>query len=413
MSEHTWNRRQFLGRTAGAMAAIQAGRAIARVPGANDRISIGVIGTGERGCNALIPEAYRFSEQENVEITAVCDPWNEARQRAVGKVKELFGKEPRQFIHYQDLLALKDIDAVISASPDHQHCTILKASVLAGKDVYQEKPIAMDLAELIDTYDTVKESGRIVQMGTQLRSWPSFTAVRRIVQGGYIGNVCKVEQVRNSLIPYWQERYRDIKESDTDWKAFLMHRPYRPFDADQCTAWYGYRDFSSGPIGGLMVHFIDLVHYITEGIFPCKAVTIGGKYFYKDARTCPDNVQTILEYPEGFLVSYSTCIGNGSNSYTRFYGTRGTIDCTNWSEPFLTTQGTPDPGRIPDKYMIPGVEMPHHMENWLQCLRSRKQPNANIDAGYQHGVAVILSDMAYVTGRAMIYDREKREIREA
>ena len=112
MSESVLNRRQFLSRSAGAVALMPVTAAMARVPGANEKISIGVIGTGQRGRNALMPEVHRFSEQENVEIVAVCDPWNEAREKAVAKVKEWYGREPRQFIHFQDLLALKDVDAV-------------------------------------------------------------------------------------------------------------------------------------------------------------------------------------------------------------------------------------------------------------------------------------------------------------
>ncbi|MFH1737358.1 MAG: Gfo/Idh/MocA family oxidoreductase [bacterium] len=413
MSESVLNRREFLSRSAGAVAWVPVTAAMARVPGSNDKISVGVIGTGNRGRTALMPEVYRFSEQENVEITAVCDPWNEAREQAAAKVKEWYGREARQFVHYQDLLALKDVDAVLVACPDHQHCTVLKASVEAGKDVYQEKPIAMNLEELVAAYDAVKKHNRIVQLGTQLRSWPSFTGVRQVVQGGNLGKICKVEQVRNDPEPYWFRYAKDIKESDTDWKTFLMNKPYRPFDADQCTAWYGYRDFSSGPIGGFMSHFIDLVHYITDSRFPLRAVTMGGKYAFGDKRTCPDTIQTLLEYPEGFLVSYSSCLGNGSGSYTRFYGTRGVIDATNWSEPVMSGEGCKGPDRIEGEWPVPKVDMPHHMENWLQCLRSREQPNANIEAGYMHGVACILSDRAYVTGRAMMYDREKREIREA
>jgi hypothetical protein len=140
---------------------------------------------------------------------------------------------------------------------------------------------------------------------------------------------------------------------------------------------------------------------------------MGGTYVYKDQRTCPDSVQTLLDYPEGFLVSYSTMFGNGSGSYTRFYGTRGSVDCTDWENPIMSSEDTKDPDHIKGKQPVPPVEMPHHMEDWLKCLRSRKKPNADIDAGYQHGVAVILSDMAFITGRTMIYDAAKREIREA
>ena len=415
MSNRLWNRREFLSRSAGAAAMVPlTAVALERAQAANEKISIGVIGTGSRGRDAHMKDIFRFSEQENVEITAVCDPWKQAREKAVDMAKEWYEREPRQFIRYQDVLALKDVDAVVLSCPDHQHATVLKAAAEARKDVYIEKPIAITLDELIAAVDTVKRNNCIVQVGTQLRSYGSFTGCRKVVQAGTLGDICKVEQVRNGQEPYWL-RYgeRPLTESDVDWKAFLMNRPDRPFDAHQYAGWYGYRDFSVGPVGGFMSHFIDLVHYITGAKFPSRSVTMGGQYVYKEPWTCPDSIQTLLEYPEGFLVSYSSSFGNGSGSYTRFFGTEGMIDCSDWDEPFMTGEGTDNPNNIKKNTPVEKVKMPHHMENWLQCLRSRKQPNANIDAGYQHGVACILSDRAFVTGRTMIYDADKREIREA
>ena len=414
MSQQSLNRREFLSHSAGVAASVPLAAVARRVHGANEKLRIGMIGTGSRGRNAHMKDIYRFSEKENVEITALCDPWDENRQQAAAMVKEWWGRDPMETTRFEELLALDDVDAVVVACPDHQHARVLKASAEAQKDIYQEKPIAMTLDELKEAVDAVKKNNVIVQVGTQLRSWGSFTAVKNLVRAGEIGPVCKTEQVRNGLEPYWN-RYaeRPVTKDGVDWKAFLMHRAYRPFDADQFAGWYGYRDFSSGPIGGFMSHYIDLVHYITGAKFPHRSVTMGGIYVYKNQRTCPDSVQTILEYPEGFLVSYSTMFGNGSGSYTRFFGTEGMVDMSDWNKPFITTKGTHDADRIKGEKPIEAVEMPHHMENWLQCLRTREQPNADIDAGYQHGVAVILSDRAYVTGKTMIYDAAKREIREA
>jgi hypothetical protein len=120
-----------------------------------------------------------------------------------------------------------------------------------------------------------------------------------------------------------------------------------------------------------------------------------------------------LEYPEGFMVSYSTMFGNANGSYMKFFGTRGMIDSTDWSNPFMTGQGSEDPNRIPAKKAVTPLRVPHHMDNWLQCLRTRTQPNANIDAGYQHAVACILADEAMVKERKMIFHPESRKIRPA
>jgi predicted dehydrogenase len=403
-------RRQFL--TAPALTALAARRAA----GANDRIGVGLIGCGNRGVEALLRGALEFREQTNIQFPAVCDIWRQARETAVNAVKSATGTEPAQVTAYRELLARQDVDAVIIATPDHQHATMLTDAVRAGKDAYVEKPLAMDMKELLVCHDAVKRSDRIVQMGTQIRSLPSSMAAKKFVAEGGLGKIFKIEQERNSIRPYWH-RYgeRKIAEGDTDWKAFLMHRRARAWDADQYAAWYGHREFSRGPHTNLMVHFIDLVHHITGASLPKRVVTLGGTYRYKDDRTAPDSVETILEYPdEGFLVRYSTAFGTSAGNYLKFFGTRGVLDAANWSgKPFaISGDGSDDPQRIQPGAGIPEMQSDPHMLNWLKCLRSREQPNAPIEAGYGHAVAVILSDEALIRGRRMVYDPARRAIRE-
>ena len=408
-------RREFLKTAAAGAAAVAAtqftARSYARILGANDRISIGQIGCGDRGRQAHMKQCIGHAKEENVEITAVCDPWKEMRENAAAMAKEAFGKEPRSFVRFQDLLALDDVDAVMIAAPDHLHCTILTGAAKSKKDAYCEKPLAMTLEELITAVDAVKKEKRIVQVGTQLRSMPSFTGCKKLVQSGALGGIFKASQVRNSYRPYWHSyANRPVQQSDADWKAFLGNRPVRPWNARQFAGWYGFRDFSSGPIGGFMSHFIDLVHYITGDQFPLYAVTLRGKKIWDDEFTCPENIETLLEYPSGMLVSYSTSFGYGGGNLMHFMGRRGMIDSTDWDSPTVSGKGSEDPDRIKTDGPVESVDMVPHMQNWLQCLRSRQQPNADIDAGYQHAVAVILSDRAMVEGRRMKYDSDKRRI---
>jgi len=414
MSLKRRTRREFmksaaLGAAAVASAQLTA-RSYARVIGANDRIRIGQIGCGDRGRQAHMQQVHQFSKEENVEIIAVCDPWKEMTDQAAALVKEWYGRDAKPFSRYQELIALSDIDAVCIASPDHLHPLILTAAANAGKDAYCEKPWAMKLEDLNMMVDAVKKNNRIVQAGTQLRSMASFTGCKKLVQSGALGRIFKAEQVRNGYQPYWH-RYaeRPIKESEVDWKAFLGPLPDRPFNGKLLAGWYGYRDFSSGPIGGFMSHFIDLVHYITDEKFPKCAVTLQGKKVWEDDFTCPEVVHTVLEYPSGMLVSYATTFGNGSGNLFHLFGKRGMMDCTDWEKPTVTGGGSEAPDKVKNGPVEP-VEITQHMQNWLQCLRTRRQPNANVDAGNQHGVAVILSDMAMVAGRRMVYDAEKRTI---
>jgi predicted dehydrogenase len=408
------SRREFVGTT---LVATTTAASFARILGANDRISIGIIGCGDRGRQALMKEIMEFQEQTNVEITAVCDPWRQMREQAVAQVKEASNREPAQFAHYGDLLALKNVDAVTIATPEHQHCTQLIAAARAGKDAYVEKPLAMNMEELIQAVDTVKKYDRIVQNGTQIRSLPQALAAREFIASGRLGKTLKAAQARNGSKPYWlQYAERPVKETDVDWKAFLMHLKPRPFDAKQYAGWYGYREFSRGPHTTQGLHFIDTVHFITGAGVPSRAVAHFGTFRYKDGWTVPDSVEMVFEYPEGFVVRYGQFFGNSAGRDNRIYGTRGSIDCSDWSwdgEWPVSGEGSDEPDKVENGTKLPRVESVPHMKNWLECLRTRKAPNAPMAAGYAHAVAGIMADESFIRGKRMAYDAAKRKIYEA
>jgi predicted dehydrogenase len=272
----------------------------------------------------------------------------------------------------------------------------------------------MTLESLKKACDAAREAKIVVQIGTQLRSFPTFTGCRELYKTGVLGKVGRIEQCRNSERPYWYGYVKDVKAEDVDWKEFLGDRPMRKFDPLLYSGWYGYREFSDGPIGGFASHYIDLVHYITGAKFPTSSVCLGGTFTWKDENnfTCPDHVQAMWIYPEGFMVSYSTNCGNGSGNSFKIFGDQGELDMVNWNAPFLTAEGanSKKKGPIRGKNPVKEVDCPEHFLDWLQCLRTRKTPNASIDAGYQHGVAVIMAMRSFDTGQRTVYDAEKREI---
>jgi len=379
-------------------------------------VRVANIGCGRRG---LLKELIQLKDSADIEIAAVCDTWRQKREKAAADVKEFTGKEPLQTAHYAEVLARKDIDAVVIATPDHLHCTMLIDAIKAGKDVYVEKPLAMSMRELLRAYDAVKRSDRIVQIGTQMRSYPNSGGAKKMIAAGELGKILKVEQVRNGYSPYWMsyggQAFFSEKpaEADVDWKAFLGDRKARPFEATQYQGWYGFRDFSRGPHTNLMVHFIDLVHYVTNASIPKRVVAMGGTYRWKNEFDNPDSVEVALEYPEGFMVRYCTVFGTGAGNYAKWFGTRGTLDAKNLSPSqkwVVSGQGSGEPDRIKEEVEVAPVETAHHMQNFLECVRSRQQPIAPIEAGYAHSVAVIMADDALTTGRRMMYDPAKREV---
>ena len=381
--------------------------------GANDRIRIGVIGCGDRGRNAHMKGLYAHLQAMNFEIVAVCDPWRVAREQANAMVKEWFGRDAQQCVSYRQLLELKDIDAVTIASPDHLHTTHLEAAARAGKHIYVEKPMAYDFDSLVRAVDAVKAAGTVVQVGTQLRSLPSIVGARDLYRTGIFGQLSRIEECRNSEKPYWYHYLKDVKEEDVDWKEFLHDRPMRPFRADLYSGWYGYYEFSKGPTPGFGAHFIDMVHFITGAKFPTSCVCLGGTYTWKDehAFTAPDCVQATWLYPEGFLVSISNNLGNGAGSTRKFYGDKGVLNVDNWNAPTFNCEGSPRrDGAIRGNNEVKPVDHPDHFLDWLQCMRSGNTPNASIDAGYQHAVAVVMAMTSYETGRKAVYDPIKRTL---
>ena len=407
------NRREFVVRTAAtALSAASYGRIL----GANNRIRVANVGCGRRG---LLRELIQIKDDAQLEVAAVCDTWKQKLEKASEQVKEFTGQSPFATSRMEDVLSRKDIDAVVIGTPDHLHCTQLIEAIRAGKDVYVEKPLAMNMRELIRAYDVVKRSDRVVQMGTQMRSYPQSGGAKSFLASGQLGKVLKVEQVRNGYSPYWMsfggETFANEKpsEADVDWKAFLGDRKPRSFDPQQYQNWFGYRDFSRGPHTNLMVHFIDLVHFVTGVQFPKRAVALGNTYRWKDKYDVPDSVEVAFDYPEGFMVRYCTLFGNSAGNYAKWFGTRGTLDARNLSARdtwVATGDGSGEPDRLTAAMDVPQLESVHHMKNWIDCIRTRQQPIAPIEAGYAHSVAVIMADEALVTGRRMTYDHSRREV---
>ncbi len=383
-----------------------------RVRGANDRIGVAMLGCGRRN---LLGEVLRHREEAKADVRVVCDIWRQSREEAAERVREAAGAAPDALHAYEDLLARDDVDAVVIGTPDHQHCLQLIDAMSAGKDVYVEKPLAMDLKELNRAYDAVKATDRVVQMGTQVRSFPTSVAARAFVRKGGLGNIFKIEQSRNSYKPYWY-RYaeRRLEAGDTDWQRFLMQRKGRPWDAQQYAGWFGFRDFSQGPHSNLGAHFFDLVHYITDAGAPTRAASMAGCYRWShDGFDVPDSIETTLEYPDkGFLVRYCSTFGVRGNSYLKFFGARGEMDASRWGDPFVLSGATvEDEDRIREGETIPEAESVPHMLNFLECVRTRATPNAPIEAGYSHSIAAILADESFVRGRRVEFDAKARRIR--
>ncbi|RJP32306.1 MAG: gfo/Idh/MocA family oxidoreductase [Candidatus Omnitrophota bacterium] len=425
-------RRKFVTTTssvgAGA-AALGAGFVSASAFGANDRLRLGIVGTGARG-NVLMSWAHRLQASHNVQFTAVCDIWNRRREDAAGKIGKWNEKAVACYRRLDDLCARDDTDVVIIATADFQHCYQAAKAVQAGKDVYVEKPFGCDFEQIKQAYLSIKASSRIVQMGTQSRGEGKYFGARDYIKSGALGKITYGEISECLFQPpgKCEEVGDHITREEIDWEEFLAYldparyewnpRHYREFRL--------FWPFSSGCFCQRMSHRIDLVNLALDAA-PNYATAMGGVYLWKDGRTNPDTVQCLLEYPDGVLISYHLRMGNSANGRGIYlYGTNGTLDLNQGLA--LSNGGGGevswiDAGKgglactidkrkiVKDHFTIPSPPSVDHLGNFFECVRRREQPRADIEAGYAHALAITMAHLAYRTGCRMEYDPVKMEIR--
>ena len=423
MSQSKTSRRLFIrqGLAAGA-AGIAMSRMTAvshaRTIGANDRINVGIIGCGMRG-GWLIKNSIQV-DSKGVAIVAACDIFKPRLEDYCNEREKALGLKPKAYHDYHKLLEDGDVDAVVIATPDHQHCGFAMDALAAGKHVYVEKPLpglACDLPQLNKLYDAVKASKLTVQVGTQGASSLGAQAIKKVIQEGKLGKLFRVESTETHVIPYWTFYKGPATEAETDWKAWLYNRPARPFDAKMHAMWMGYSEITSGTIGGWMSHFVNLVHCVTGCGLPKSAVAWGGRYASTNdpACTCPDQTDVVLQYAEGFHTHFASHFGNNiDDETTLFMFENGVIRCKFGHDPGIPTMSAegvkkefkPEPllGETPPSSLV------LHMKNWLDCIRTGQKPNASIDLGYKHGVAVVLGDAAWTQNRKVYFDEAKREV---
>lgn len=393
------------GLTGGARAE-PAAASVMRVPGANERINIGIIGAGGRG-SELMGQINGLAQGKNVQISAVCDVWKVNLEAAANKVKSWFGAEPYKCTRFGEVLARDDIHAVVIATPDFAHCPIMIEALKSGKDVYCEKPMATEIEDANTALDLARKLDRVVQVGTQRRSEGVNKAAAKVVASGVLGRISRISAANNFNHPRWVRAYDDCKKEDVDWDAFLFNRPKVPFDPRMLREWQLFKTFTNGLAGLWMSHLVDLAHMIMGASYPTSAVALGGTYVWKDDRQHTDTFHALLDYPEGFLFSWGMGLGNSAGTHYTIHGRRGTLDL----EASTVSGAGGDPqDSIKESIKLQGEPDESHMGNWIDCMRSRKRPNADIQYGHQHAVATIMAATALETGQRQKYERAARRV---
>lgn len=440
------SRRQFIGNSALGIAGLSTGlsaKSYGRILGANDRINIAFLGTGARsyGHRRMVKGSY---EDKNLHVVAVCDIWNINREKAAADCQEKFGIKVKQFQYSEDMLELKDLDAVMIATGDHQHAKILDEVVKAGKDCYCEKPMAQDIEEAKLARDTVLNSKQVVQMGSQWLSEPIHRKIREIIRSGKLGQITKIEQSWNDNNHRWHDPndpdVASIREKDTDWNRWLLGKPYEPFDPWKYFEFRIFKEYSGGITSQWMSHGIGLVHFYTDAEIPDTMVANGGIFGWPDIRENPDTFQALATYEnKKFLYSYASSYANKFGDYTTIRGKEGTLyahagesgprwffipEHLDLPAGFDFYKGLQEAVRsgIAELITVPEFngELPPtvmsddskpHLDNWIDCIRNRNQmTNGHIMTGYWHSIGIIMATRAYREGKKLYWDKEKEEI---
>ncbi len=437
------NRRNFLKAGSAAVAASAFSwnaKSYAAIVGANDRVGVAVVGCGDRMKGALIPSFLRHADELNFEFVAISDLWGRRREEGVAYIQKLSGKTVETARNNDELYARKDVDAVLIATADFQHALHGVEAVEAGRDAYVEKPTAHTMKDARKFLAAVKKTGRIVQIGTQRRSTPSYQKAAEYIQSGQFGDIVMVEMTWNVNQPgRW--RRPDVvpllKEEDTDWKRYLLDRPYEPFNARKYLEFRLFWPYSSGIPDQWLVHQIDTVHWFTGLPHPRSVVANGGIYLWKDGRQNWDTMTAVFDYgpiddpTKGFQVLYTSRFTNSAGGVKElYYSNGGMIDMdkqTVTPTGGLTAHSAAEMGMQPN--LLPSFSLVEHaeaastaadtgadpetsanMRNWMECVRSRKTPNAPIEAGYSHSIALCMNVAAIQSGEKATFDEETQQV---
>ena len=407
-SSSTTTRRKFLkDAAAGAGFAAFGGLTPASVLGANDRIRMGLIGCGERGSYVI----SLFRKNPEVQVVAVCDVYEPHRL----KQQRRAGPHATAHLDYHEVLDRKDIDAVLIATPDHWHKQVLIDTVHAGKDAYCEKPIMHSIEEGVQMVRAVKETGRVVQTGTQQRSWPHWILGKQLVDDGVLGDVTFVHT-------YWYQDYvsetasmkrHPINTAQLNWKLWLGDAPMQPFTEEKYVHWRFFWDFGGGILTDLLTHWIDAIQWYMGQTAPLTATTTGDLYLMK--WQCPDTITAAYENPGKFMVTYTGALNDSiDDGGIELRGTKATLKIDRARLAVYPEDVPWQPGKnYPEPEIYVRSEQDgtiEHVRNFLDCMRSRKSPNANIEIGFEAARASWIGNIALKRGTKTVWDAVQQKV---
>ncbi|UOR06332.1 Gfo/Idh/MocA family oxidoreductase [Hymenobacter aerilatus] len=410
-----------------------------RIIGANDRVRVGVVGFSDRHRNSHMPCFLNHYKELNFDIVGVSDIWKQRREEGAAVWKEKLGHSVKAYRNNDELYGSKSVDAVFIGTADFQHALHAIEAVQAGCDAYVEKPFAETMADNRAALKAVKASKQIIQIGSQRRSGSNYKAAEQYIKSGKFGPITMVELSWNVNQPgRWRrpELVSQLRQEDIDWKRYLMNRPNEAYDPRKYLEYRLFWPYSSGLPGQWMSHQIDTVHWFTGLKHPRSVVANGGIYMWKDGRRNWDTITSVFDYgPEndpsqGFQVMFASRMHNGDERPAEiYYSNGGELN-------LITNKVSPNGGltkrhaeamhmqpNLLQEFSLSNTEAAvasantggdvltsNHVRNWMECIRSRKETNAPVEAGYSHSIANIMTTAASHTGLKATFDEKTQEV---
>tara|TARA_Y100001980_G_C14548524_1_gene329802 strand:+ start:446 stop:1792 length:1347 start_codon:yes stop_codon:yes gene_type:complete len=408
-----------------------------KIIGSNDRIRVGIVGFSNRSKYSLIPSFLQFSKKLNFEIVGVSDIWNRRRLEGAEFIKAKTGLKVDKWRNNEEMYEKNNIDSVIISTADFQHAIHTVEAAESKKDVYVEKPFAETMDDAILGLNAVKKSKIIFQIGSQRRSGLNYHAANNYIKSGKFGKVVMVEMKWNVNQPdRWRlpSLVKEIKEKDTDWKRYLINRPFEKWSPRKYLEYRLFWPYSSGIPGQWMCHQIDTVHWFTGFNHPRSVVGNGGIYLWKDGRENFDTMTAVFDYGDsdnGFQVLYSSRFTNSAGGIQEIYYSNGgelnlkTNKVTpngglmaNHANKMGMKQNLLDEFKL-DEFKSKAITSANtgvdnmtslHIHNWMKCVRDRKETNGPVEAAYNHSIATIMTTAALRTGLKATFDEKTQQV---
>lgn len=412
---HEMTRRTFAKSTVAAAAGLAAASHTQSAASANDKIRLGFIGVGNRGSQLI----DAFMEHDDKEIVALCDVY----APYLAKQKERVGGNVETYTDFRKIIEHPGIDAVVIATPDHWHAIMTIDACNAGKDVYVEKPLSITIHEGRKMVEAARRNKRIVQVGTHRRSSALYHRLHDVVSSGKVGHVSVSRSYRlSNMYPNGMGKlpFSD-PPADLDWDMWLGPRPARPYQDNIAPYKFRWWHLYSSQMGNWGVHYLDASRWMTDDLAPSSVCAMGGRFVIDDDRTIPDTMEAVFQLPSGRLFIFGQYEASGNPALrageVELRGTEGTVYVSGNNFQVIPERGgqfqdsAPRMEALEDRDEGSNAQLTaNHARNFLDCVRSRELPNADVEIGHRSTTFSLLANISLATGIRLEWDAEKEQI---